>query len=191
MRERHIRVTGEQSPPDAIGMATEYDAYAEDALRTEIHRLEKVSRAIADYPNELELATERLLGEKVRELQRTEMSEQPMTPLEMRDGLDLQIKGQPSPAFERMCRQLRVGILVMETPSTGFGYAIRAATPEELKSALRPSSDQPVWDAVQRGETQPVWERCTSCGIDYRYPHLCRESGLCGICHPEGVCNPE
>lgn len=31
---------------------------------------------------------------------------------------------------------------------------------------------------------EPVWERCVGCGREYRYPHLCRTHGLCGLCHP-------
>lgn len=27
------------------------------------------------------------------------------------------------------------------------------------------------------------WERCASCAREYRYPHLCREHMLCGLCH--------
>ncbi|HEX7173506.1 MAG TPA: hypothetical protein VF365_12980 [Candidatus Limnocylindria bacterium] len=29
-----------------------------------------------------------------------------------------------------------------------------------------------------------LWERCTECKQQYRYPHLCREHMLCGLCHP-------
>ena len=31
---------------------------------------------------------------------------------------------------------------------------------------------------------EPKWERCVECGREYAYPHLCREHGLCGLCHP-------
>jgi hypothetical protein len=31
-----------------------------------------------------------------------------------------------------------------------------------------------------------TWERCTGCGNEFAYPHLCRQHMLCGICH-QGV----
>lgn len=30
-----------------------------------------------------------------------------------------------------------------------------------------------------------VYERCVQCRREYRYPHVCREHHLCGLCHPE------
>lgn len=32
--------------------------------------------------------------------------------------------------------------------------------------------------------TTVIWEKCRQCGKEYRYPHLCREHMLCGLCHP-------
>jgi len=29
-----------------------------------------------------------------------------------------------------------------------------------------------------------IWERCSGCEQQYRYPHMCREHMLCGLCHP-------
>lgn len=35
-------------------------------------------------------------------------------------------------------------------------------------------------------QTSPIYERCVKCKVEYRWPHLCRKHGLCGLCH-EGV----
>lgn len=32
--------------------------------------------------------------------------------------------------------------------------------------------------------TVEVLEECTSCGGLFKYPHLCREHMVCGMCHP-------
>lgn len=29
----------------------------------------------------------------------------------------------------------------------------------------------------------PLYERCSGCGGEFLYPHLCREHMLCGSCH--------
>lgn len=66
----------------------------------------------------------------------------------------------------------------------------RPLTPEECAV----DGDGAAWDVcrglcaqqsgLQEG-SDAVWERCTGpCGREYRFPHLCREHLLCGLCHP-------
>jgi hypothetical protein len=35
----------------------------------------------------------------------------------------------------------------------------------------------------KRNPLTAIWERCTGCGQEFAFPHLCREHQLCGICH--------
>lgn len=47
-----------------------------------------------------------------------------------------------------------------------------------------PGADRQKWERLEAIREVLLWERCTNCGKDYRYPHLCREHYLCGLCHP-------
>lgn len=54
------------------------------------------------------------------------------------------------------------------------------------------TADRAAWRQLDTIRDVLLWETCTSCGKDYRYPHLCREHLLCGLCHPpQGIVSAE
>lgn len=56
---------------------------------------------------------------------------------------------------------------------------------EEADRQLRAAgADRQNWAHLDAIRDLLLWERCTSCGREYRHPHLCRTHMLCGPCHP-------
>lgn len=52
----------------------------------------------------------------------------------------------------------------------------------QLRSA--PGAERSRWERLHIIREVLTWERCAGCEKDYRFPHLCREHLLCGLCHP-------
>lgn len=57
---------------------------------------------------------------------------------------------------------------------------------QEADRQLRrsPGADREKWQRLREITEVLLWERCANCRREYRYPHLCREHMLCGLCHP-------
>ena len=72
-----------------------------------------------------------------------------------------------------------------------YGKAIQAVISADHKEGVHTNAYRFMKVCTQcRGKIRDdnpglaEWETCIKCGDEFRYGHICREHGICGVCHP-------